>query len=225
MTAFGSSNSTDLLQRKVTLQYERTSLGEIFRVLMNRYDVAIGLEESALDIGHNDYEFETNLARRYPSRVLYQPKENWISIDAVDQPLEQVLDTIVGQMKYYDWKVNGGVINIFPVEGRDEVFQRMLDLEIAEYTLPDERPIYEIRFQIEHFPEVKAFLKKEGLSIASLRQGGGTREFILERGTVFRGKTLKEFLNQVTVVKRGGWILKRNKFGRNPEGKLLDLNL
>lgn len=223
--AFGDTHQESLLEKKITLRFENAAFGEVVRVLMNRYDVAIGFEESSLDTGHNDYDFETNLARRFLSREVYMVQKNAISIDVVDRPLDEVLDSIVSQMRFYSWTLDDGVVNIFPVEGRDEVFRSLLELRIASFWMPKDSPINRIRLEIEESPEVKAFVAKAGISIPVLRKGGGTRDHIIDQEMDFPGLTLKELLNRVTKIKRGGWVLKRNKFVRNPKGDKIDLDL
>lgn len=221
----GNTTPQHILEKKITLRFENAAFGEVVRVLMNRYDVAIGFEESSLDTDHNDYDFETNLARGFLSREVYKVQKNAISIDVVDKPLDEVLDSIVSQMRFYSWTLDDGVVNIFPVEGRDEVFRSFLELRIASFWMPKNSPIHRIRLEIEDSPEVKAFVAKAGVSIPVLRKGGGTRNHIIDQELDLPGLTLKELLNQVTKVKRGGWALKRNKFVRNPTGNKIDLDL
>jgi hypothetical protein len=50
-----------LREKRITIQMSQKSLYTIFNKLINKYDIAIGLEESALDRDYRDYYFETNV--------------------------------------------------------------------------------------------------------------------------------------------------------------------
>ena len=175
----GQDDSSELLKnKKITIKMDKQPLGKVFRHLMLDYDIPIGFEESTFDLNHNDYEFETILPvllKRHNSEnketnplnegsisIKVEPgfevKENWITVNAENSPLEQVLDSIVEQMKNYKWEINDEVVNIIPVQGRDSRYEKLLNLEIKEYAVSKDRNFGAIRNKIFKLPEVRNFL-------------------------------------------------------------------
>ena len=69
LNAFGQEKKVVLKDKRINIQMTQKSLYTVFNRLINKYDIAIGFEESALDRDHRDYYFETNmpLDGRHPS--------------------------------------------------------------------------------------------------------------------------------------------------------------
>jgi hypothetical protein len=59
--ALGQERKIELKDKRVTIQMAGKSFYTVVTRLINKYDVAIGFEESALDREHRDYYFETNV--------------------------------------------------------------------------------------------------------------------------------------------------------------------
>ena len=110
--------------------------------LINKYDIAIGFEESSLDRTHRRYYFETNIptdelkAEYSGDKVMVGSmppfSENLISVDFKDAKLSEVLDCIVKQMANYKWEINDQVVNITPVNGRDLRLKELLERQNFE---------------------------------------------------------------------------------------------
>ena len=98
-------------------------------------------------------------------------EKNKFSIYAVDERLEDVLNTIVRQMKIYNWEINDGVVNIFPSKGRDNKFEKLLKTSINRFELKPSPKIRFIRPFLYILPEVKDFLLKNELNVLIFRNG------------------------------------------------------
>ncbi len=58
----GQTKEVELKDKRITIQMTRKPLYTVFVRLFNKYDIAIGFEESILDRDHRHYAFETNVA-------------------------------------------------------------------------------------------------------------------------------------------------------------------
>jgi hypothetical protein len=230
---FGQGTELDIKNKRVTVQQENRPLWAAFSHSMNTYDIAIGFEESALDRGHNNYFFETNLAttgewrRIYRERVFppLQPdfEENLITLDFKNARLEEVMDSIVSQMNNYAWEVSDGVVNIYPTQGRDPRLKKFLETKVERFYMGMGAEITTIKAQIEVFqPEFRQFLKDNGLE----NEAGNFSAFdrrTLPNGMAFTNLTFKELLNAITREKRGGWILRIKNYRSSPGVDFLEI--
>ena len=227
----GQKKYIDLSKTKITLQMERQPLGLVIRQLIEIYDVPIGFEQSMLDSGHNDYDFETNVPSigertvvnrngevrlKLQSQEKFGAKSHLISIHAHEEPLENVLDTIVGQIEHYKWEINDGVVNIFPIRGRDPRFVKLLRLRIAKFTLVKGGSVRMITTAIIDLPEFKRFLSETNLHFTGMRSGSNMivsaqYDRIINAEMEFSDLTFRDLLNRATRMKRGGWIIKKKR--------------
>ncbi len=200
--------------KRITLKLERASFGDVVRELNLKYDVMIGFEESLLDVHHNDYDFDTNVRFSNHWRPNFKVKENWITIDVQDEPLESILNLIVGQMRHYQWSINDDVVNIYPTKGRNPIYKNLLELAIADFTIRKDNPILGLRMNVFALPEVEEFLEANSLRTSPYRRDRGALLRPLPYKISLQDVTLRELLNGVARIKQGGWILKRNKLQR-----------
>jgi hypothetical protein len=238
---------SQLKDKRITIKMEKQPLGKVFRHLIVNYDVPIGFEESILDRDHNDYEFETNLP--YPGEKTYESlngstritiqkergfivEKHWFTVNAEDEKLEDVLNSIVGQMNNYKWEINDGVVNIFPIKGRDERYKRLLDVNIKNYNLEIENhnsktgmAIFEIRNRIFELPEVIEFLNENKFYYSDYRESIDNHDRKLFVEVNFSNLTFKELLNKITKIKRGGWILKTNDLFGTKEKEYIEMRI
>lgn len=220
----GQENSSDPRNKRITIKMENEPFGDIIDYLIKNYDVAIGFEESTLDTNHNDYEFETNLSvsRKMidsnsnvqisvSSNRVYKVRENRFTINAENEKLEDVLNKIVKQMKNYKWEINEGVVNIFPIRGRNSKFEKLLETKVSKFQLEKNQRISLIRTLLFEMPEFKDFLLKNNLFILRNRSGLLEKLFRpIPAELNFSNLTFKELLNKITKIKRGGWIVKKS---------------
>ncbi len=239
--AFGQEKETEIKNKKITMNLEKQPLGIVFRQLMVNYDVAIGFEESILDREHNDYDFETNLPNlkgqksvsddgnveiSVVSERVYTVKQHWFTINVKDERLEDVLNTIIAQMKNYKWEINDDVVNIFPIRGRDERYASLLNLNIKNFDLGKPTPpIFLVRNKLITLPEIKSFLDENKLFISFYRESLDNLARKLPSELSFSNLTLRELFNKITKIKRGGWILKTNDIFGTKEKEYIEIDI
>lgn len=217
---FGQKKESEIKDRRVTIQMTQKPLYTIFVRLLNKYDIAIGFEESILDRGHQHYVFETNIATDEWKAKYSRDKEilpavipfsqHLITLDFKDARLEEVLDSIVKQMENYGWEINNDVVNIFPIRGRDLRLKKLLDSKVNDFVVGAGEKVESIQTELMLFlPEFNAFLEENNLEGDCERSATDTigLDRILPDGMRFSGLTFKELLNAITKSKRGGWIL------------------
>ncbi len=227
---FGQKKVTELKEKIITIKIDDKPLGNILYYLIVKYDVAIGFEESTLDINHDDYEFITNLPNFIPNRPVItsgdpSSTEHRFTINVENGKLEDVLNIVVGQLKNYKWEVNDDIVNIFPIKGRNEKYKKLLELNIEQFTLEKNKPIFLIRNRLLALPEVVDFLQNQK-TYSSLNRGDfdfTSRKLPVELN--FSNLTFKQLLNKITKVKRGGWILKESDLYRTKDKKFIDIEI
>jgi hypothetical protein len=237
---------------KITMKKENESLGNIFRDLINNYDIAIGFEESVFDSQHDEYLFEVNIPIEYDNCVieckksicqnvkdrcssscqqrLFTAKEKKISINVENEPVENVLNQIVMQMQYYKWEINDGVVNITPIIGEDTRYKELLNVKLKHYSLSAPNianfiKVESIRESLYNLPEFRTALRTNNLFFSGQRILSPNLNRNLTVSYDFSNLTFKELLNRITKVKRGGWILRRSSLskGRNYEFVEIDI--
>ncbi|HKQ51447.1 MAG TPA: hypothetical protein VJT74_03705 [Pyrinomonadaceae bacterium] len=216
-------------EKKITIKMESRPIGVVFKYLMEKYDIPIGFEESTLDRASPDFEFYANLPTgpkikikdadgkvkvipfygRRVFRALIRP----ITIDVKNESLAEVFDKIVWQMENYKWELNDGVVNIFPIKGRDERFAKLLGLKVQRFTFDKGETVRDITKYLKLVPELITFLAENKLNFRGFR-GETKRTPRAEYGRAinvemdFSNLTFRDLLNKITRIKRGGWALK-----------------
>lgn len=241
----GQEKEVDLKETRITINMENRALGEVFQYLMENYDIPIGFEESTLDRGLPDYKFHANLPTgaksvtkstdgsitfTYILKRDFKAERHRITIKAENERLEEVFDQIVGQMQNYKWEINDGVVNIFPIKGRDERFERLLGLNIERFTFEKGQTVGDITTRIQSLHEFLKFMGKNKLVFYGVRQGAN---FVLkvqydrkiEVGMAFSNLTFRELLNKITRIKRGGWVLKWQGISRETGKEEIDIDI
>jgi hypothetical protein len=246
-SVFGQEKKIDLKDTRITIKMEQQPLGVVFKYLMEYYDIPIGFEESTLDRGRPDFNFYANLPGqpqqrtqtpdgsvnvtfKYGGRV-FKAKKHPITVNAENESLEEVFDQIVGQMENYKWEINDGVVNIFPVKGRDERFEKLMGMNIQRFTFEKGRTVEDITTNILALPEVIRFLKDNKLIFSGIRYGTAT--FVLKAqygrtinvGMGFSNLTFRKLLNKITKIKRGGWVLKWKWKPKTTSWETIDLDI
>lgn len=230
----GQDSRVALKDKRITIQMTQKPLYTVFWRLIQKYDIAIGFEESILDRDHRHYYFETNVAldqfkaeassdkEVLPSMQKF--KEHQITINYKDATLEVVMNAIVKQMENYDWEINNDVVNIFPIRGRDERLKKLLDKKVRVFAVGMGDDVGSIQGRLMLFlPEFKAFLSENNLEARTDRPGSSFVDRILPDGMAFTDMTFKELLNAITKSKRGGWILQIKNQKDNPNKEFVEI--
>lgn len=126
----------NLLEERITLHFTKRTFLYALSTLSVDKRVPIGFEV-ALD--HKD--------------------EYHLTIDVENATLHDVLNIIVQQEPGYMWQVRDGVINIMPIQGRDDFVERLLNTPVRRFTPPKKPGKFQIRDAIAELPEVVTFLK------------------------------------------------------------------
>ena len=121
----GQTPEESLANKRISIQVENKPLYTVFWKLIQIHDVAIGFEESTLDRDDRHYYFETNIALdRFREQAVSDKEflgpirgfhENLITVNFENAKIEEVMNSIVRQMKYYDWEIVDGVVNFFAI--------------------------------------------------------------------------------------------------------------
>lgn len=235
----------DLKDTRITIKMENQPLGAIFKYLMENYDIPIGFEESTLDRGLPDNDFNTNLPGKPKNRMknadgsitftttaerVFKAEIHPITVNVINGRLEEVFNQIVNQMENYKWEINDGVVNIFPIKGRDERFEELLGINIQRFTFEKGQTIKDITKNIQSLPEFLRFMGRNKLVFTGVRSGVN---FILkaqygrtiEVGMDFSNLTFRDLLNKITKIKRGGWILKWKWISNTDGEEYIDIDI
>jgi hypothetical protein len=215
----------DLTEKRITIQITNKPVYDVFVKLMNEYDIPIGFEESTLDREHDDYFFQTlmppqdrkdDFADEPQTKSSGLPAKNHlISLDLKNVRLELVLDETVKQMKNYEWVINDGVVNIFPIEGRNPKFEKLLDINIQGFGMSKSDRYSSIQpLIVLNLPEFRAFLAENNLYAESDRYIPSYSDLTLPAEIQLTNVTFKQLLNRITKLKRGAWILRANKHNK-----------
>jgi hypothetical protein len=230
----GQVKKIDLKDQRITIQMVEKPLFSVFARLMYKFDVPIGFEESGLDKNHNDYDFQTNVPpdeekSHYADKILVSDigpkvKDHLITINFVDARFEDVMNAIVKQMKNYDWKIHNDAVNIFPISVRDSKFEKLLDMKVCEFNLQKGTKVGFLQFVIYGLPEFKSYLLENNLTVGSERWFSlWFDERPLPSDMKFSNLTFRELLNEITRLKRGGWILRKSKSSKIKDKEAIEL--
>lgn len=214
--AFGQEKESALKDKRITINAEKKSLNYVLGSLITNYDIAIGFEASTLDKDHHEYEFIVNVPYKEKEIILYgeptpdsfpRVKQHWFTVKAENERLENVLDMIVKQMPNYKWEINDDVVNIYPIQGRDKRYEKLLNTKIESFTYQKTNPIAFIRKEILDLPEVKKFLDENNMLSTTARRYADYTNRGLPNEMKFSDLTFRDLLNKITKFKRGGWML------------------
>lgn len=235
LVSFAQQKTAGPEEQKITVQMEKKPLGDVFQFLMENYDISIGFEQSNFDKHHSGYHFQTNLPSVATSKMEnadgsikvkveftqeFLAEGHPITLNIKNGTLKDAMDQIVGQMDNYAWEFNNGVVNIFPVKGRDDGFKEMLETKIAKFTLQPGSTVSDITIRLIILPEFREWLKKNKLHINPARFGFTALTDAqygrkLDNGMAFYNITFRELLNEITKIKKGGWIFTQKNFSSN----------
>lgn len=225
---FAQENSTDLKDKKITLKLKNKPLSFVFRDLMLKYDVPVGMEGSTLDNDNADYVFNPNLPYGQNMQNIdgyYDVKDHLLTVDFENADLETVLDEIVKQMKNYKWEINDEVVNIIPIKGRDERYEKLLAINISNFSFQKNFSIGQIRNNILDLPEVQTFLSEQKIFSTKWRAFVKNASRKLPVGMNFSNLTFRELLNKITKIKRGGWLLRKSYLYGSAEKEYIEIDI
>ena len=232
--ASGPKQEDELLGKRVTIRMDRKPLYTVMWRLIMKYDIAVGFEESKFDRNHRHYYFETDVPQNKDERAEFGDKvilpsvplfsDHLITLDANDERLENVLNSIVRQMVNYQWEISDGVVDIFPSRGRDERLVELLNTKVADFWVGEGDVIGTIKARLMlSTPEFKSFLAANELEYDTTEPGSSLSDQLLSEEMRFRNLTFRELLNSITRKKRGGWILQIKTRKEKPGKEYVEL--
>lgn len=192
-TPVGVQNSQDLASEQVeNFRIDTDSIGVVFSDLSLIYDVPIGLEIAAHD----------NESERY-------------SVDFKKGTVTQLLTQFVTQHPQYTWKIEEGVVNIFPKDGyRDRMFEDILATRMEKFSVNKNTSCWNFIESLFTKPELKTILEANKTTHRG-RAPSGFYSPQLGRGFTLdvSDLTLRSLLNKVvsksSIAKF--WVITRNR--------------
>ena len=177
--------------RLENVQIEREGIGELFSAFSFTYNIPIGLE----------------IARSGDRLSLYR-------IDFQKGTLSDLLAQFVAQHDEYTWKIENGVLSVFPKEEyRDQVVRELLVTEISSFSVAEKTSAWSFGKSLLSTPETKRILELSGTTSDTGRVGGF---YIQQLGQKFSfevsGIRVKSILDKVikeSPVARN-WIISNN---------------
>lgn len=151
----GQSPNT-LLNQKIDLDLSNTTVFYVLNKLAIDKRIPIGLERAS-DYRQKLYE------KMYVENgeIKWQPD----TIKIKSGTLKEILDSLFSQDLQYNWELRDGVINIFPVESRDEFLKKLLDTKIGKFSHEKGINKFQVRDAILKLPEAKQLLKEEKVEL------------------------------------------------------------
>lgn len=133
-----------------------------------------------------------------------------IELDLPDTNLKDFLDAAVAKDPRYTWKLEGGVIHVWPVSGRDTLLATLLTEKISHFAFIGEVTRYAVCNDIMNLPEIRSKLVIAGVDPMIFANFSSIHKF--DKKTFFNESnlTLKELLDRIvlrTDMKR--WVLVR----------------
>jgi hypothetical protein len=77
--------------------------------------------------------------------------------------LKEILDSLVAQEPMYRWEVRDGVINIYPIQSRDPLLQKLLDTRVERFAPEKVMNKLQLHSAILDIPEIKILVEAEKL--------------------------------------------------------------
>ena len=170
------------------------SIDQVFDLLVSEYGIRVGM-----DLGDE---------RITPRRE--------INLDSPETNLKHFLDSVIAKDPRYTWKLEGGVIHLWPVSERDALLATLLNTKISHFAIIGDVSRYAIYHDIMHLPEIRSKLAIAGVEPLTFRGPGSSTK--LGKDTFFNESnlTLRELLDKIvlnTDIKL--WVISR--WGKNSE--------
>lgn len=133
-----------------------------------------------------------------------------IDLNVPETNVKDFLDTVVAKDPRYTWKLEGGVVHVWPKTERDTLVTTLLDTKISHFTFAGGVSRYHIQNEIMNLPEISSLLDFAGVSPLIFISFANQAK--LEKGTVFdeSNVTLRELLDKLvlkTEIKQ--WVIMR----------------
>jgi len=188
-------NEPDLLTRQIkATSIKGESIAQVLDLLASEYDIPVGIE-----LGDE---------KRTPHRK--------INLDLEETNLKDFLDSVIEKDPRYTWKLEGGVIHVWPVSGRDPLLATLLDEKISHFSIIGAASRYQIYNDIMDLPEIRSKLVIAGVEPMIFLASGSMTKLAKETLVNESNLTLRELLDRIVLkTEIRQWVLSR--WGKNSE--------
>ncbi|HEY0724313.1 MAG TPA: hypothetical protein VGD41_10065, partial [Pyrinomonadaceae bacterium] len=145
------SKDVDLAQRQMeNVRIEEENIGALFSHFSYAYDIPIGLE----------------VARNGDELTSYR-------IDFKKGTLSDLLNQFVAEHKQYSWKIDNGVLSVFPTyDFRDPLLEALLTTNISSFSVKEKTSTWGFGQALVATPEIKRILELRGVTCDAGYLGG-----------------------------------------------------
>lgn len=182
-------NESDLLARHIkATSIKGESIDQILDLLAADYGIPVGIE-----LGD---------PKLTPRRV--------IDLKLPETNLKDFLDAAIANDPRFTWKLEGGVIHLWPVNGRDSFVATLLDVKISHFAFMGQATRYAVCNDIMNLPEIKSKLVIADIDIMIFANFGSIHRFGKDTFFDESNLTLRELLDKIvlkTDMKR--WVITR----------------
>ncbi|HEX7333168.1 MAG TPA: hypothetical protein VF290_16810 [Pyrinomonadaceae bacterium] len=188
-------NEHDLLTRQIkATAIKGESIAQVLDLLVSEYDIPLGIE-----LGDE---------KRTPSRK--------IDLDLPLTNLKDFLDSVIAKDPRYTWKLEGGVIHVWPVTGRDTLLATLLEEKISHFSIIGDASRYAIYNDIMDLPEIRSKLVIAGVEPMIFLASGSMTKLAKETSFNESNLTLRELLDRIVLkTEIRQWVISR--WGKNNE--------
>jgi hypothetical protein len=188
-------NEPDILTRQIkATAIKGETIDQVINLLASEYDIPVGIE-----LGDE-------------KRTPYQK----INLDLPGTNLKDFLDSVIATDPRYTWKLEGGVIHVWPVKERDPLLANLLDEKISHFSIIGEASRYRVYNDIVDLPEIRSKLVIAGVEPMIFLASGSMRKLPKETLFTETNLTLRELLDRIilkTEIRQ--WVISR--WGKNSE--------
>ena len=188
-------NEPDLLTRQIkSTVIKGESIVQILDRLASDYEIPMGIE-----LGDD---------KLIPRRE--------ISLNVPETNLKDFLDSVMAKDSRYAWKLEGGVIHIWPVRDRDTLLATLLDTKISHFSIIGEISRNRIYHDIMELPEIRSKLVIAGVEPLTFNGPGSWTKMGKETFFEETNLTLRELLDKIVLkTEIRQWMISR--WGKNSE--------
>jgi hypothetical protein len=188
-------NEPDLLTQQIkATSIKGETLAQVLDLLSSEYDIPVGIE-----LGDE---------KRTPYRKF--------NLELAETNLKDFLDSVIAKDPRYTWKLEGGVIHVWPVSGRDTLLATLLDEKISHFSIIGDATRYRIYNDIMDLPEIRSKLVIAGVEPMIFLAGGSMTKLTKETLVNESNLTLRELLDRIVLkTEIRQWVLSR--WGKNSE--------
>ena len=183
------SKTSDLAQRQFeNVRLEEESIGALLSHFSFAYGIPIGLE----------------VARKGDELTSYR-------IDFKKGTLSDLLNQFVAEHKQYTWKIENGVLSVFPTYGyRDPILEELLTTNISSFSVKEKTSTWGFGEALVATPEIKRILKRRGMTCDVGYLGGFYiqqlgQQFTLDVSNVPLKSLLDQVIKESPVAKH--WVV------------------